>query len=478
MPLADLREAITAASGALPLIPKDISPLLLEYVRKFAPLRTAFPRQTWGTDIYYFNQRNALPQAQFVVEVPPTYAGNAGYVNPTNSNYVQNNFAIKHFQSNGDVSKFAQKVARVNGSLLDLEIRGATMAMGWLEDIAHIFGNAQATVNTKRPQWDGLDRQIGTANKIDAQTFGNNGIPQSFAPLDALIDTIRVPYAANLQGEQFFFVMSPRMQSKFVQLALATTRVQLERRTLRPMNDGGVMGDPVVVDNVDPGVEVYSYRGIPIVETSFLSAQPQMGSVSLSQAAGTTPFLLNAVRKYVVGAVTIYGETLASAEQSITVSTAGNSVTLTWTTPTILDPFGNTLPILSYRIYESATAGAETLLAVVPAYDASDNAVTAFTDLGAASVASSVFYQVGANGDGATYPLAYVSGNAGGLGTETLYLVSRDPELIVVPTVSDLTPEILAPVNARSVQFALTADECLAMRAPLFAAKLERVRFA
>lgn len=51
--LQDLREAITAAQGALPLIPKDISPLLLEYVRKFAPLRVALPRQTWNTDITF-----------------------------------------------------------------------------------------------------------------------------------------------------------------------------------------------------------------------------------------------------------------------------------------------------------------------------------------------------------------------------------------------------------------------------------------
>lgn len=46
--LAQLREAITAGGGgAAPLVQKIISPILLEYVRKFAPTRVAFPRQTW-----------------------------------------------------------------------------------------------------------------------------------------------------------------------------------------------------------------------------------------------------------------------------------------------------------------------------------------------------------------------------------------------------------------------------------------------
>lgn len=375
------------------------------------------------------------------------------------------------------MSKFAQRVARVNGNLLDLEMRGATMAMGWLEDIAHIYGHSAATANTKRPQWDGFDAQIGAANKIDAQTFGANGV-LSFAMLDALIDAIRVPYAANLSGDEFFFAMSPKMQSKLDQLTTVTTRLMLEKRPFKPMSDGGVFGNPVVTDSTDPGVEVYHYRNIPIVMHSFLSMQPQMGAVSLAQGAGTTPFALNAVRYYQVEAVTIYGATLASAEVSITVAAAGNQVTVSWATPNILDPFGNTLPVLLYRIFESGASGAETLLAVVPAYDANDNAVTSWIDTGAASTATSVYWQNGATGDGATYPRASVAGNAGGLGQEDVYLVSRNPEMVVVPTVNDLTPEMLAPVNARSIQFAITGDEALAIRAPLFAAKLGRVRFA
>ena len=470
--LQDLLEAITASGGASPLVPKHISPILSELVRKFAPLRVAFPRQTWDTDTFYFNQRNALPTPQFVTEAPPN--SGAGSVAASVSNYVQKSFGVKHLQANGDVSKFAQKVARVNGSLLNLEMQGATMAVGWLEEIAHLYGHAAATAGTFRPQWDGLDAQIGAANKIDAQTLATNGVA-SFPMLDAIIDAVRSPYAGNLSGDEFFFTMTPKMQSKFTQLAVQTGRSLLERRAVKPRTDGGVPGNPVVTNEVDPGVEVMSYRGIPIFENSFLSGQGQMGTITIGQGASTTPFLLNAVRYYVVEAVTLYGATLASAEVSITISLAANKVNLSWTTPSILDPYGNVIPVLAYRIYEGATSGSETLIAVVPAFDASDNPVTAWSDLGAA--ASSTFWQYGANGDGVTLPRAYVTGNPSGYGQEDIYLCSRNPELVVVPVVNEIQPMLLAPVNARTTQFAIVADECLAVRAPLFAAKLQRARF-
>jgi hypothetical protein len=52
--LYDLKEALTVSSGAAtPLVQKVISPILVELVRKFAPTRNAFPRQTWETSTYF-----------------------------------------------------------------------------------------------------------------------------------------------------------------------------------------------------------------------------------------------------------------------------------------------------------------------------------------------------------------------------------------------------------------------------------------
>ena len=105
---------------------------------------------------------------------------------------------------------------------------------------------------------------------------------------------------------------------------------------------------------------------------------------------------------------------------------------------------------------------------MIPAYDANDNPVTSWTDLGAASTSTAVYWQYGASGDGYTYPNQYISGNTGGLGAENIYLVSRDPNLVVVPVVEELTPTMLAVVNARSRQFAVTGDQTLALRAGIF----------
>ena len=70
--LEDLREAFTLAGGATSLTPKIIDRLLNELQRKYGPIHRAIPRKTWETDTFYFNQRTALPKAQFTVEAPAT----------------------------------------------------------------------------------------------------------------------------------------------------------------------------------------------------------------------------------------------------------------------------------------------------------------------------------------------------------------------------------------------------------------------
>src|SRR5579884_926065 len=126
--LSDIRETFNLAGGGTNLTPKLIDRLLFEGVRKFAPLRRVFPRKTWESDIYYFNQRTALPKAQATTESPSTTD-----VVATASTYTQKNFPIKHTQSQLDIAKFTAQVARVNGNIYDLEIMGAALSMAWLK---------------------------------------------------------------------------------------------------------------------------------------------------------------------------------------------------------------------------------------------------------------------------------------------------------------------------------------------------------
>src|SRR5665213_3009496 len=62
-----VQEALDAA-GAAALVQKNISPMLLEYVRRYSPLVGILPTEKWGSSVYYFNTRTALSQGGAVVD--------------------------------------------------------------------------------------------------------------------------------------------------------------------------------------------------------------------------------------------------------------------------------------------------------------------------------------------------------------------------------------------------------------------------
>lgn len=472
--LEQLRETLSTTSGATNLVPKIIDRLLLEYKRAYEPLHKALPRKTWETSVYQFNQRSALPQAQETTEAPTTTQ-----VAATQSTYVQLPFTIKHLQSQLDISTFAAKVAIVNGNLFDLELAGAAKSMAWREGINHLYGNSNATLNTLRPQWDGFDQQLGTSsvNKIDA---GNSTL--SLQNMDNLIDSVRTVAAQEL-GSDWFFLMSPKMSSRLNGLFVQQQRFNEGMTMMYGRDDFGFPDGPIT-DNkigVDAGVEVQTYRTVPIVLHSFLSTLngQQMGTISHTNNTGTGSSLSTSTTYYyIVEAVTPYGLLYGSTEISDTPAGSGNNIVLSWSTPTPTDPLGNTVGIISYRIFRGTSSGTETLYAVSSAFNVSDSAVTSFTDSGliqnpatnaalfAATVASSGSNAVS---DGVTFPRTTST-------TEEILLIPRNPEYIVCPVVNEVQAQMLAPVNARTRQFALTSDLCLAMRAPLFGAKLYRVK--
>lgn len=472
--LEDLRETLTAASGASSLVPKIIDRLLLEYVRRYAPISKALPRKTWETQTYFFNQRTALPKAQATTEAPSTTD-----VAASQSTYTQKQYDIKHLQSQLDISTFAAKVASVNGNLFDLELAGAAKAMKWNEEIFHLYGAQSATLNTKRPQWDGFDQQIGSANKING-----GGAAATLTMFDNLIDSVKGVAAQEL-GTEWFFALSPKMQSRTNGLFIQQQRFNEGTATIFQRDDYGFPGG-AIVDNtigINAGMEVQTFRGIPLVQSNFLSNLGQMGAIATTGNTGSGSSLSTSrTYYYIVEAVTRYGLMYGSAEVSQIPAGAGNNVVLTWSTPTPVDAFGNTIDIVGYRIYRSVDnaggPGAETLYATSAAYDLSDNPVTSFTDTGAAQnplttntlFAATVTLSGTAASDGVTFPRVSAT-------TEEIILVPRNPEYIVVPVVNEIQSQMLAPVNARTRQFALTSDMTLAMRAGLFGAKIYNVKY-
>jgi hypothetical protein len=472
---SDLKEAYSANTAYVNLAPTIIDRALQEGSRKWSPLSRALPRKTWLTLQYKFNQRQQLPASQMTTKNPI-----AGQVKYTGSNFQPFSYNIKNMEADLSVAKVDQQVATVNGSIYDLELQGAAESMKRLEDVMHIWGNENATLASLRPQWNGVDQQIAQ-NSQNRQTAANSLV--SFTVLDNIIDVVKTAAAQEL-GDDYFLLMSAKMQSALGRQLTSQQRFDKELTRIFSRTDFGDPEAEPANNYLDAGVEVATYRNIPLILSSFMSSVGQMSTVTAA-AAGSGSQLATATYYYMVEAITRHGVTQASAEVS-QAATSGQNVTLTWTTPTILDIYLNPIDIFGYRIYRSSTTLTESLYALVSALDGSDNPIVTFVDNGTPSVPvagtpytncyTTVAANVGgtiAQPNGLDFP-RYVG--TAGQNPESIYLIPRNPDFCVVPVLNEPTPIMLAPTLARSSQFALTADMCLALRNGAFAAKVDQVR--
>lgn len=479
--LRHIQETLSQTSGAQYLYQPVIDRALFEATRKFTATRMLFPRKKWNTPTYIFNKRTNYPITRAVVEAPPTTG--TGSVAATSSTYSQTSWAVKHWQSNLDLAKFSIQTARVNGDLMQLELEAATESAMWFEEAVNFYGSAQATLNTWRPAWDGVDMLMAanSTNKINV-----SGAP-SFAMLDAMIDAVKKALGRKIDANQYAFVLSSELWSTIGRLFVQEKRF-LDKAVVYPRDDRGQLNGRIS-DNrnyIDGGLEAATYRGVPFIESSFITSLGQMGTITATGNTGSGSSLVNSQYGYIVEAVSDYGVTLASAEVLIT-PTATNNVVLSWTKPTVTDANGNTRQILFYRIFRTAAAGAsgsETLYAVVAANQATstgDGDVTSFTDTGliqnpavTSTLAwTTVFSSDGTNAapDGVTLPRT----NPGGHTAQDIWLLPRDPDILLVPCVNELQTVPLALFNARTQQVALEGDQVLVVRGPAFMAKAMQV---
>lgn len=450
----ELEEAITTAGAVSPLIPKSIDPLLLEYQRRYSPLLAAIPTRAWNSTQYFFNRRVSRPDSGGVVDGGARPIGN--------STYEQAVFNIRLFQAVGAVTGFAQAVTRdVVGDLRQIELDGTVTSMMYTLENSFIWGNDGATANGQYPICSGLDYLVsnwtagsGSSNFVNALDINANF---ALHYLDQLIDLTETN-AAMPVGSQFMLVMSPRMASAVSQAFVAQQR----------------FAAPTTM--VGGGLNVPTYRDIPIIKSSFLSPRTnQMGTVTPSTAT-TGGTLAAATYYYKVSAVVArFGEIGASTEVSQVTTGSTSTVTLSFSTPTGL-PDGAT-PIL-YKVYRSTATGTESLIGVVDAFDTTGAAVTSIIDNGSNLLT---------NSSGNTGPTAYQGTNAGALprtsgnaAQEDIYLVPRDPNFLVRPYIRDMTILPLAPTvtSPDSLPFAVLTDSTLAVRAPKYVGRLSRVAAA
>ncbi|MFE2850562.1 hypothetical protein ACFXJO_05440 [Streptomyces lavendulae] len=446
----ELREALTAA-GAAPLVNTIIDPMLLEYQRRYAPLVRAIPSRKWDSTTYYFNQRTARAAGGFVSD------GGARPV--TNSTYVQNSFPIRNLQSVGAVTGYSQAVTRqLVGDLRAQEIEGSIQGLYWDVENAILWGNSGATTFGGYPQFDGLDTLVSTFSGNSQNSIDLNAA-LSLGALDRLIDMVEQQSAMSIYDPTWMLVMSPTAASKVAQLVVTQQRF---------------------LDRVDiaAGLNVPSYRGIPIMKSSFLSARSySMGSVTT--ATSTSGGTLAAATYYyqVAPVIARQGEIVPSVEVSQTTTGSTSTVTLSFSTPTGLD---GSQPNL-FKVYRSTATGTETFLGYVDA--TVGIAADGVTPILTTSIVDDGAKLTPKNGSTvpAQGPSTYVGTNAAmkpqTSGQENIYLISRDQNNIVRPYVREIQPLDVFPTTASpdTMPFAICSDTTLAVRAPKYTGRLARV---
>jgi hypothetical protein len=451
---AELREALNAA-GAAPLINKIIDPQLLEYQRRYSPLVRSIESRKWDSTVYYFNQRTARASGGFVTD------GGARPV--SNSTYVQNQYTIRNMQSVGAVTGYSQAVTRqLIGDLRAQEIEGAIEGLYWDIETAILWGNSGSTSLGAYPQFDGLDSLVSTFSGATQNALDAAGATFSTGWLDKAIDMAEQQSAMRIDGPSWMFVMSTTAASKVSQLFVNQQRF---------------------VDKVEvaAGLEVPTYRDIPIIKSSFLSAR-SMSMGTVTTATATTGGTLAAGTYYyqLVPVIARQGEILPSTEVSQATTGSTSTVTLSFSTPTGLDGLQPNV----YKVFRSTSTGTETLLGYV-------DAVVGVAADGVTPVLTTSIIDSGTNltpMNGATAPAqtpaAYVGTNSSmkpqAAGSENIYLMSRDPNFVVRPYVRELTPLDVYPTTASpdTLPFAIASDTVLAVRAQKYLARVARVSTA
>lgn len=495
----DIQEALTAA-GAAPLVAKRISPVLVEYQRRYAPLVAALPSTKWDSTVYYFNKRVSLPGGGFVTD-----GGAYNQGNPSTSNYNQENFQIRLLQSIGAVTGYAQAVTtNLIGDLRAREIEGAARGLYWDMETALLWGSEAATSAGPAPQFDGLDvicssfsstTYTTTAStnpgvgggSVDnwngagpggwAGAAGNKwidgqdqnaidaaGASLSLGTLDLVIDLVESNVAEPVENSEWMFLMSPSANSRLSQLLINQQRF---------------------VDQVEiaSGLIVPTYRGIPVVKTSFLSPRTNVfGNITVAASSGTaagTPALTASTAYYykVSAVMSRFGEIQASASAN---ATTGSSSTLAMdiTLPSTLVGPENSTPT-HYKVYRGSSSSNHALIGMVDAHYYDTNGVyrttTHVIDSGSALAPYDGTNAPASGSVGYFYSNSNMKPLTGG--AQSIYLMSRDPNFIVRPYVREMQPVNIYPTTASpdTLPFAFVADTTLAVRAPKYIGRIANV---
>ncbi|MCD2193512.1 hypothetical protein LQ327_08965 [Actinomycetospora endophytica] len=453
--MSQLGEALTAGQAGA-LVQKRISPLIVDLQRRFSVFVTAVPTESWDSTVYNFNRRLQRPGGGFVTD--------GGAVPMSNSVWEQKAFTLRNMQAVGAVTGYAQAVTRsLVGDLEREEYEATAESLVWDIETALGWGCAGATQYGPAPQFDGLNSlvtQFASTSQLRQNAIETSGASFALTHLDHLYDLVRTNAAMNI-GSNYMFVMTPTAQSRFEQLLVP------EQRFVNQVE-------------IAAGIMCNSYKGVPIVPSSFLGNTWAASMGTVTGTPGTTGGTLAAGDYYyvVVPIMSRAGRGNPSTEVHVTTTGTTSTVSLAFTPP--VGPEGS-VP-LHYEVYRGSSTGQEVLLGVVDATPQvqGDNVTriyaTGITDTGTTLVPT---WNSGSQVP-TQYPASYQNGSGAKLpvgGGEDIYLIPRDKNIMCRPIVRDIQPvQVAATVNQPDARpFALVSDTTFALRAERYVGRLRNV---
>jgi len=304
----ELALALSTTEGSA-LSPESLEPKIVELVRFLSPLVAGLKIVQSNGKTHEFNDRTAIPSANF--------EGEKAVTTDSQSTYNRRTAPLKIIRAKGGVTGFQQASSKSFVNSYANEVLGAAQAMAYAMEFGVMWGNLAAD----QYQYDGLDTKIIT-NRVDVA-----GVVK-LSDLDDMLDPIIGKGPIN-RGDMAFF-MSPMMHSK-----INTLQSEVRKSITKVMYAGGI--------------EMTSYRDIPIVDTSFCRPTSKMGVIAVANSATAGNLVGGQTYRWRVAAVTKYGEQWASTAVTHTLGGGNTSVDITFTAVA-----GAEL----YKVYRTLQAGA------------------------------------------------------------------------------------------------------------------------
>ena len=295
----NLRKALDSASGAgEALIPQKLEQVITNTIIRLDPMFAFIQPDFDSQKLHEFNRITSLGAGGGAI-------GENGTTPTQSSTYQRTSRSLKVVRRKGAVTNFLQDSSKkyVDAAAVEMEnvLRAHIYDLGFYS----IYGNELANPY----EYSGINAYVST-NRQNGFSSGAPTVPTTLKFLDDMID--KSNRAGGVRHKRVFY-MTPEMLSKVSQL-LTNVRLQQGQGNMAEVEVAG-------------GWRLNAYRGIPIVESTYMSGAGAgtMGTVTATSGGTTGGNFSDGTHYFRVAYYDQFGESLASAESSVTL--AGGTAT-------------------------------------------------------------------------------------------------------------------------------------------------------